>query len=346
MSASRECSNRARVKAAIHFQRPDRVPVSHAVLPAALLKYGDRLAEILTEFHDDFGWNYMPDLPPEEYPPIYRAGLHADDFGTVWHAKWLGISGIPVEWPIPDLDRYYQYRWPNGFTVGPPKGRLYSGHMLGFDDRWYARGAWITVFEQLQQLRGMENLLMDIATESRPFYRLLDDMLAFNMRWIGEWTRLDYDGLHFADDWGSQRSLLINPKSWRRLFKPIYAQMFKKTHDAGMDVWYHSDGHINDILGDVIEIGADVINCQARVIGHDWIARNVRGKVAFRTDIDRQHVLPFGTPAEVKEEVHRIFESSGTPDGGLIACGELSPTVPLENIRAMYEAFREYGTYE
>jgi uroporphyrinogen decarboxylase len=334
-----------RVKAAIHFQKPDRAPISHAVLPAAQLKYGDRLAEILTEFRDDFGWDYMQDIPPADYPVPYRGGMMVDDFGTVWRGEWMGISGIPIKGPIEDLDRYDEYHWPCDFAVGPPRGRLYSGHMAGFDDRWYARGAWITCFEQLQQLRGMENLLMDVASESKQFYRLLDDLLAFNLRWIGAWTKLPYDGLHFADDWGGQHSLLINPKSWRRIFKPIYEEMFRKTHEAGMDVWFHTDGHTNDVLGDLIEAGADVVNCQICVIGHDWIARNVRGKVAFRTDIDRQRVLPFGTPAEVKEEVQRTFEASGTSEGGVIACGELSPNIPIENIRAMYEAFREYGTY-
>jgi uroporphyrinogen-III decarboxylase len=112
-----------------------------------------------------------------------------------------------------------------------------------------------------------------------------------------------------------------------------------------MDVWFHSDGHINDIFEDLIEIGVDVLNSQVNVVGLDWIATNVRGKLAVRTDIDRQHVMPFGSPSQVKEEVHRVFESCGTPDGGIIACGEVGPDVPLENIRAMYEAFREHGRY-
>jgi len=336
-------NSRQRVKAAIHFQRPDRAPISHAVLPAALLKYGESLAAILTEFREDFGWDYLPDLPVQEYPAVYRGGEHADDFGTVWRGEWTGVCGIPVKWPIEDLSRYGEYAWPEVFPAGPPNGRLYSGHMMGSDGRWYARGAWITYFEQLQQLRGMENLLMDIAGESIQVRRLMDDLLDFNLRWIEKWTVLEYDGLHFADDWGSQNALMINPKTWRRIFKPRYAEMFNKTHDAGMDVWFHSDGRINEIIGDLIEIGADVINCQIRVIGHDWIMKNARGKVAFRTDIDRQGVLPLGTPSAVKEEVQRTFEASGTPEGGLIACGEVGPDVPLENIRAMYEAFREYA---
>jgi uroporphyrinogen decarboxylase len=336
-------NSRERVKRAIKFQNPDRAPISHAVLPAAQLKYGPALTEILAEFREDFGWDYMADLPEADFPTVYRGGRQTDDFGVVWHGKWTGICAIPVDWPIKDLSRYREYRWPEDFTAGPPDGRLYSGHMVGFDDRWYARGAWITYFESMQQLCGMENFLAETVIESKEFYQLLDDMLAFNLRWIDQWTELEYDGLHLADDWGEQRRLMIKPENWRRIFKPRYAEMFKRVKEAGMDVWYHSDGYINDIFGDLIEIGVDVINCQVAVVGHDWIARNVRGQVAIRTDIDRQQVMPFGSPAEVKEEVQRTFEACGTPAGGLIACGEITPDVPLENIRAMYEAFREYG---
>jgi uroporphyrinogen decarboxylase len=336
-------NSRERVKRAIRFQKPDRIPISHAVLPAAQWKYGPALDDILADFREDFGWDYMADLPPEKSNPQYRQGLNVDDFGTVWRVEWPGICGISVRWPIPDLARYDEYLWPRDFMAGPPAGRQYSGHMCGFDGRWYARGAWITFFEQLQQLRGMENLLMDIALESGEFLRLMDDLLAFNLRWIDQWNRLEYDGLHFGDDWGTQRGLLIRPEAWRRLFKPRYAEMFARVKAAGKNVWFHSDGFINDIFGDLVDIGVDVINFQIAVVGHEWTARNVRGRVAVRTDIDRQNILPFGSPPDVKEEVRRTFESCGTTDGGIIACGEIGPDVPLPNIRAMYEAFREPG---
>ena len=194
-------NSRQRVKCAINFDHPDRAPISHAVLPAAQVKYGKALDEILTEFREDFGWDYMQDLPLADFPAVYKQGRNIDDFGTVWFSEWLGVCGIPIEWPIRDLTHYEDYQWPEVFSAGPPSGRLYSGHMMGFHDRWYARGAWITYFEQLQQLRGMEKLLMDIAGEPGEFYRLADDLLDFNLRWIDKWTQLEYDGLHFADDW-------------------------------------------------------------------------------------------------------------------------------------------------
>jgi uroporphyrinogen decarboxylase len=338
-------NSRERVKRAINFEHPDRVPVSHAVLPAAQLKYGEALDEILADYREDFGWDYMENLDPEDYPPLYKKGRQGDEFGVVWECSWWGICGIPVEFPLADLSTYSDYEWPEVFSAGPPKGRLYSGHMEGFDPRWYARGAWISYFEQLHYLVGMDNLMVAIALETPEFFQLMDDLLEFNLGWIDNWTALEYDGLHFADDWGGQTSLMINPKTWRRMFKPRYEAMFDRVHDAGIDVWYHSDGRINDIIPDFIELGVDVINCQIPVMGYDWVAENMKGRIAIRTDIDRQQVLPFGSPSEVKEEVHRVFEVCGGPEGGIIACGEVAPDVPLENVRAMYEAFMEYGTY-
>jgi len=312
------------------------------VLPAAQLKYGKELDDILKEFREDFGWDYMSDLAPEDYPALYKKGRNVDDFGTVWYSDVLGVCGIPVEWPIKNISDARNYVWPEVFTAGPPKGRQYSGHMIGYDERWYSRGGWITYFEQLQQLRGMENFFMDLASNPPELEYLMDRMLEFNLAWIDKWIKLDYQGIHFADDWGGQKSLLIDPKTWRRLFKPRYQEMFKRVKESGKDIWFHSDGHINDIIGDLIELGVNVLNCQVAVVGYEWVERNARGKIAFRTDIDRQKVMPFASPARVKEEVHRTFEACGTSAGGIIACGEIGPDVPLANIRAMYEAFREY----
>ena len=60
------------------------------------------------------------DLPFEKFPPQYKPGLNRDDFGTVWRVETAGICGIPVEFPIPDLDRYGEYRWPADFRRRPP----------------------------------------------------------------------------------------------------------------------------------------------------------------------------------------------------------------------------------
>ncbi|HTO21805.1 MAG TPA: uroporphyrinogen decarboxylase family protein [Spirochaetia bacterium] len=341
-TAAAGMTSRERVKRAIGFGHPDRPPISHAVLPAAQIRYGKALDDILASVREDFGWEYLPDLKREDFPALYRPGRNVDDFGTVWEVHTEGVCGIPVEWPFADWKAYPSYRWPD-FTAGPPgKGRQYSGHMTGPDDRWYARGGWITFFEQMQQLRGMENLLMDLAEGTREVYRLRDDLLAFNLRWLDKWCALPYDGIHFADDWGDQTRLLIRPEQWRSFFRPAYAAMFQKVISAGMDVHFHSDGNIIDIIPDLLDIGVKVINCQANVIGLELLKKRVAGSVCFRTDLDRQKIVPFGTPEQVRRHVVNVFEHLGTPAGGVIACGEIGPDTPLENIRAMYEAFASY----
>ena len=333
--------SRERVRSAINFNYPDRPPISHAILPAAQIKYGDALAEILSKVHEDFGWEFLPDMKAEDFPSLYKGGLNCDDFGTLWNVTEEGLCGIPVEWPLADWDNYRDFKWPE-FDAGPPETRLYSGHMAGRSEDYYARGAWVTFFEEMQQLRGMENLLLDLAYKTKEVYRLRDDLLTFNLDWIEKWLQYEYDGLHFADDWGAQNSLLISPAMWREFFKPVYKAMFDRVTGAGMDVHFHSDGYIIDIIPDLIDIGVKVLNCQTTVIGLDVLKKKFSGEVCFRTDLDRQKVIPFGTPEEVREHIVDIFRHLGTKRGGIIACGEISPDTPLENIRAMYDTFLEY----
>ena len=333
--------SRERVLRAINFGRPDRPPISHAILPSAQYRYGDALKKITDAVPEDFGWGLLPDLPPEKLPALYKGGEHRDEFGTLWKVTHQGRCGIPIEYPIAaDWSNYSRFQWPV-FGAGVPKYRLYSGHMAGNDAGYYPRGGWITFFEQMQQLHGFEATLVDVATDRCEIYRLRDDLLEFNLDWLDRWLAHGYLGIHFADDWGSQTSLLISPSKWRSFFKPAYAAMFSKVKNAGIHVWYHSDGNITQILPDLLELGVDVLNCQSSVVGVENL-RPYAGKFCFRTDIDRQHVLPFVSPAEVKRFIHDLFATIGTHDGGIIACGEVIEDVPLANIEAMYEAFLEF----
>jgi len=331
-----------RVVRAIQFQDPDRPPISHAILPSAQYKYGKELSKIINSFHEDFGWHLLPDLPREKLPPLYKSGKHYDDFGTLWYVTVEGRCGIPIKYPIkPDLSDYDNYKWPEVFSAGVPKYRLYSGHMTGINDDYYARGGWIVFFEQMQQLVGFENLLVALTLGIPEVYQLRDDLLKFNLAWLDKWLAQDYRGIHFADDWGSQDNLLIPPDLWRSFFKPVYKAMFSRVKSRGLHVWYHSDGQILEIMPDLIELEVDVLNCQASVMDINELGKYA-GRIAFRTDIDRQKVLPFVSPAKVKDYIFKLFHHLGTPHGGIVACGEISEDVPLENIRAMYEAFTEF----
>jgi uroporphyrinogen decarboxylase len=335
-------NSRERVTRAIHFDKPDRPPIQHAILPCAQYKHGDALKKITDAVPEDFGWQLLPDLPIERLPPLYKKGTNTDDFGTVWRVAENGRCGIPAKFPIAeDWSDYKNYNLPEVFTVGPPKYRLYSGHMAGLSDDYYARGAWIVFFEQLQQLHGFEPTVIDITADRPEIYQLRDELLEFNLAWIDKWLQLDYQGLQFADDWGTQVALMISPDKWRSFFKPVYTEMFSKVKEAGCDVWFHSDGNITEILPDLVELGIDVINCQHSVMDMEIIKLFV-GKICFRTDLNRQTLLPYGSPSEIKRYINDLFRTLGTVDGGIVASGEIDTDVPLENVEAMYEAFLEF----
>jgi len=331
-----------RVKKAISFSFPDRPPISHAVLPAAQIAYGEELEEILQSVDEDFGWSELPDLQPKDFPPQYKTGRNVDAFGTVWYGGKLGICGIPKEVPLEDLELYKHYQWPD-FSVGPPSHRLYSWHVDRSNKKYYARGGWIVYFEQAQQLHGFNQLMMDLALGVKQNEAFLQDLLEFNLRYIDKWLEVGYDGLHFADDWGTQRSLMVSPDLWRKYFKPAYKKMFEKVINAGVDVHFHSDGQISEIIPDLIDIGVKVLNCQVNVIGLDLIKKNYAGKVCFRTDLDRQHVMMFGKPDEVRKHIREVFTHVGSAAGGVIACGEIDDGTPIKNIRAMYEEFSHFS---
>ena len=174
------------------------------------------------------------------------------------------------------------------------------------------RGArWIQFFEEMQQLCGFENLLADIGQGEPMVYQLRDDMLRFNLGMLDKWLAHDYQGLHFADDWGTQHGLIVSPDMWRSFFKPAYKAMFDKVIAAGVDVHFHSDGMILDIIPDLIDLGVKVINCQSNIIGNEVLGKRFGGHLCFRTDLDRQKVLTFGTPAEVKAHIHEAVPCPG-----------------------------------
>ncbi len=148
----------------------------------------------------------------------------------------------------------------------------------------------------------------------------------------------------FKDDWGTQTSLLISPRQWRALFKPLYAEYCDLIHSAGKFAFFHSDGNIASIFPDLIEVGVDAVNAQVFCMDLEALAARHRGQITLWGEIDRQRVLPFGTPDDVRAAVRRVrraFEIAGGGSGGLIAQCEWGKGVPIENVIAVFDAWQE-----
>jgi len=333
-------NSRERVIRAITFGGPDRVPLSHGVLPAALLTHGQPLVDLLNEFASDFGsaWSVPK---PEEITGPYAAGDSTDEWGVAWHNDHHGMLGIPVGHPLADWGNWKSYKLPPS-----PDAQWYANTRKWIEEsghQHYINLGGLNLFERMQWVRGYENLLADIAMDAEEAHLLRDAMVDREIEYLREAVKLDADGFHFGDDWGTQSSLIIAPETWRSFYKPAYARMFGVCKSAGKHVHFHSDGVTWDILHGLVDAGVDVLNIQHSIMDVRAIAREFGGKTAFRSDLDRQHILPHGTPAQVKAHVHEVYQALGTYNGGLIGHGEIAPDVPLENVRAMFEAWREIG---
>lgn len=196
-------------------------------------------------------------------------------------------------------------------------------------------------FERMQFLRGSENLYLDIAEDVSEFRQLLKTLHEFNCREMEAWAQTHVDALTIMDDWGSQRSLLIAPRTWRLLFKPLYAEYVQIAHGVGKKIFMHSDGHIFEIYEDLIEIGIDAINSQLFCMDIEDIGQRFAGRMTFWGEIDRQWVLPFGTPTDARAAVKRVVDNLYSPRGGVIAQLEVGAAAKIENAHAVFEAWHE-----
>jgi len=139
---------------------------------------------------------------------------------------------------------------------------------------------------------------------------------------------------------GMQNGLAVGPEKWRRLLKPRFKRIFDAAHAAGRYVYLHTDGQIYEIIPDLFEAGADMVNPQYRANGLDNLVRVCKGKYPINLDLDRQ-AMPFMSPTQCKAHVHRAFDALRTPEGGLAIELELGPDVPLTNMDALAEAVEE-----
>ena len=337
-------NSRERVIRAVEFKEPDRVPNGCYALPGAFFKYGKELEKLFERYPTDFQplvTSWSTEFYGESVP--YKPGINKDPWGCVWKTIFPGIWGRIIEHPLADLNKLDDYEFPDFSELVNfdeiEKNIRQSGHQR------YVLGDAGNFFERIHFLHGFENTLINLTRREKRLMKLIKLLFDFKIRYIKRWLELDIDGLYFLDDWGTMNGLMINPKLWREIFKPLYKQMFDVVHKAGKHVFFHSDGYVWDIIPDLIEIGVDALNIQVYLMGIERISDTFGGKVCILADVDRQNLLPFGTPEKICQSIKHLIHAFSDFDGGLIAWGEIGPDVPLSNAEAMLRAFWKYGQY-
>ncbi len=198
------------------------------------------------------------------------------------------------------------------------------------------------LWESCRSIRGFENALMDSVAEPDFFAELLRRLTDLYLAQVAQCADIPGDAIMFGDDWGDQRGVMIGPDRWREALKPHYAQIYEAVHAQDKLVITHCCGSVVDIMPDIIEIGLDVLESvqpEARGMNPYELKRRWGDKITFWGGLGSQSTIPFGTPAEIHEEVRRLRREMSKGGGYILAPAKpLQPGTPTENAVAVVEA--------
>jgi uroporphyrinogen decarboxylase len=347
---------RERVEMALNHERPDRCPMQISFTP----EFVDRLRADLElqgkRVHNPHGGGNTYELERALGEDMLLTSVgwansyymdskpYVDEWGVGWGVQpyetpfGTGHYTEITSHPLADEAAISSYQPPD-----PHRPELYaaSEQMLrDFKDEYWIVGVTVTtIFETAWALRGLEQMLLDMSMQSDLANHILDIPFHYHLTAAKKLVELGVDMIWTGDDMGAQHQMMISPKMWRTYFKPRMATFISelKVINPDVKVAYHTDGYVEPIIPELIEIGLDVLNpIQPASMDPAEIKKQFGDKLSFWGTIDEQHTLPFGTPEDIASEVRQRIETVGY-DGGLI----LAPThhvqldTPLENFWAM-----------
>ena len=119
-------------------------------------------------------------------------------------------------------------------------------------------------FEHAFGLQGMDKFLLNMAMYPdfaqallKKNTELCKTLLGHFLDECGEYI----DIIKIGDDLGTQERLLISPRMYRQMLKPLHAEIIEviRQHTKAK-IFFHSDGNVFDLIEDFIEIGVDILN--------------------------------------------------------------------------------------
>lgn len=246
--------------------------------------------------------------------------------------------------PIKDLETIDQieanYTWPKleWFNFSQVKERCLQHPQYAIES------GYIAPLYMYTNIRGMEQTLMDLAADEEVAEYIIDricDFLYDYHQRLFEAADGHIDIAQVTDDFGTQNGLMISLDMFDRYFKRHYERFIKLLKSYNIRVFHHDDGAIMPLIPRLVDLGIDILNpIQWHLPGMDLKELKSRfGKqLCFHGGIDNQHVLPFGTTEEVKQEVRTCMEILGGDGTGYILapCHMAQVITPVKNIVTMY----------
>jgi uroporphyrinogen decarboxylase len=353
-------THRERILAAIEHKPVDRVPTdfwgTDEVVRKLMVHFGAKTGSDL--------WNALDidkiaDVMPQYLGPAFKSegDLREDCFGVkqrpIQYGDGKGIYYEICESPLEKFSSVDEikahYQWPTSdmfdFDAVRDRCRENSGYAIA--------AGYIAPFYIYTRLRGMEQTYIDLAAdEDLAFYiigKIREFLFDFHTR-LYEAAPGQIDIAQVTDDYGGQNGLLISLEMFDRYFRDTFRDSVELVKSYGIKVFHHDDGAIRDIIPSLVDLGIDILNpVQWRLPGMDLheLKSSFGEAICFHGAIDNQHVLPFGTTDEVKDEVRLCIDTLGAGATGFILapCHNLQPNTSVENILTMYSEAHRYGRY-
>ena len=350
-------TKRERVITAMNRQKPDRVPKSAGFTPAIQEMFekmtGQTDAAAYFEYDSTAVGFHGPKETPDwsrYYPAGLPEGTGISEYGTA-HKPGGFLHFFQLDYPMKNVTsvaEMEEFPWPD-FTPAYRHEMLEAEVKNLQDAGWYVQGAVGHIWENAWQITSMDKLMMDMVLNPDQAAFVLDQITENAVFMAKRFAQAGCDGLLCGDDIGMQHKLMFSPELWRQWFKPRWARVWKAAKEIKPDIqiWYHSDGNIEDVIPEFIEIGLDILNpVQPECMDPEKLKMQYGDKIAFWGCVGTQTTFPFGTPQEMRDNVKFLIDTVGK-DGGLYLAPThvLEPDVPWENILAFFEAVEEYGKY-
>ena len=288
-------------------------------------------------------------LVPDEY--LGAAGVLINSYGCVTRihpgAAYLeDFVWVPLQ-EARDPSEIDTYAFETFASIGPVDGAAAEV------ERLKAEGAVVTgsvsqPFKIACILRGMENFMCDLLVHEAIANRIYDHLYGYATACGVALAEAGVDVVQIFGDIAMQDRLMISPDTWRQFDKPRLAELITQVKAANPEVYLfmHSDGKMDDIIPDLIEVGLDILNpiqpeCQDPV----EVKKKWGNRLVLHGTVSNQRTVPMGTPQEVKDEVKRLLDHC-SKGGGLVIgpSNVLLAEFPTENIVALYDAVTEYYT--
>jgi hypothetical protein len=248
-----------------------------------------------------------------------REWRRTDEWGNVWGRVDETSKGEIVEGALADLADASTFRLPDfsEAEVYSEARETFSSH----PDLWHVGGIHGFSFSVARKLRRMEQYLSDLLLDQKRIAILhdrIDEQIEAQMMGMRD---AGADSVMIAEDWGTQRAMLISPALWREEFKPRFARLCDAAHSLDLTVFMHSCGRMTAIIPDLMEAGIDLLQFdQPAVHGIDTLSGfQELGKITFWCPVDIQTTLQTKDEATIRREARYMLETLWRGRGGFVA---------------------------